>query len=194
MPDFKKRTLPLAIAALVAIGIPGPAEAAGERVDSWLTTTSDAGGRVVTRGLQQQAPVTFAASSPGGSQTITVDENVTYQQFEGGGASFTDTAAWLLRGGGIVSETTRNDVMRKLFDPVNGIGLAFTRNPMGASDLARFTYDTCCDLNDFTLAPDNDVLALTKQAGATRRRASRSTTSQCRTNRPAAARVRTTRR
>jgi glucosylceramidase len=59
--------------------------------------------------------------------------------------------------------------MQKLFDPVNGIGLAFTRNPMGASDLARFNYsydDTCCNLNDFSLAADNDVLALTKQAQA----------------------------
>lgn len=167
MLDFKKRTIPLVLVALVAVALPGTADAAGEQVNSWLTTTSDAGGRVVTRGLQQQAPVNFAASSPGGSQPITVNENVTYQPFEGGGASFTDTTAWLLRGSGIVSEATRNDVMRKLFDPVNGIGLAFTRNPMGASDLARFNYsfdDTCCDLNDFTLAPDNDVLALTKQA------------------------------
>ncbi len=167
MLDFKKRTIPLVLAALVAVALPGTADAAGEQVNSWLTTTSDAGGRVVTRGLQQQAPVDFAASSPGGSQTITVNENVTYQPFEGGGASFTDSSAWLLRGSGIVSEATRNDVMRKLFDPVNGIGLAFTRNPMGASDLARFNYsfdDTCCDLNDFTLAPDNDVLALTKLA------------------------------
>ncbi|MBM7784268.1 lectin [Tenggerimyces flavus] len=167
MLDFKKRTIPLVLVALVAVALPGTADAAGEQVNSWLTTTSDAGGRVVTRGLQQQAPVNFAASSPGGSQTITVNENVTFQPFEGGGASFTDSTAWLLRGSGIVSEATRDDVTRKLFDPVNGIGLAFTRNPMGASDLARFNYsfdDTCCDLNDFTLAPDNDVLALTKQA------------------------------
>lgn len=57
--------------------------------------------------------------------------------------------------------------MRQLFDPVNGIGLSFTRNPMGASDLARFSYsydDTCCDLSDFSLGRDTDVMALTKQA------------------------------
>jgi glucosylceramidase len=56
-----------------------------------------------------------------------------------------------LRGAGVVSASTRDATMQKLFDPVNGIGLSFTRNPMGASDLARFSYsydDTCCDLND----------------------------------------------
>ncbi|NUR73425.1 MAG: glucosylceramidase, partial [Hamadaea sp.] len=75
---------------------PVPAQAAGETVNVWLTTTSDSGGRTVTRGLQQQTPVAFAASSPSGNQTVTVNENVTYQQFEGAGASFTDTAAYLL--------------------------------------------------------------------------------------------------
>ncbi len=58
--------------------------------------------------------------------------------------------------------------MKDLFDPVDGIGLAFIRNPMGASDLARFNYsydDTCCDLNDFSIAHDlADVVPLTKQA------------------------------
>jgi glucosylceramidase len=141
--------------------------AANEQVNIWLTTTSDSGGRTVTRGLQPQTPIAFAASSGAGNQTITVNENTTYQQFEGAGASFTDTAAWLINGSGALSPSTRDAVMRQLFDPVNGIGLSFTRNPMGASDLARFSYsydDTCCDLSDFSLNRDSDVLALTKQA------------------------------
>src|SRR4029450_1558774 len=93
----------------------------------------------------------------------------TYQPFEGAGASFTDTAAWLIHGSGALSTATQNTVMQKLFDPVAGIGVSFLRNPMGTSDLARFSYsydDTCCDLNDFTLARDVDVMALTKQAKA----------------------------
>ena len=52
--------------------------------------------------------------------------------------------------------------MQKLFDPVNGIGLGFLRNPMGASDLARnsYTYDdmpagqTDPTLAHFTIAHD----------------------------------------
>jgi len=166
------RTPLVAAAVLVAgalVGVTGSANAAGESVNIWLTTTSDAGGRTVTRGLQQQAPVAFAPSSPAGNQTVNVNENVTYQQFEGAGASFTDTTAWLMRGSGALSEATRNDTMRRLFDPITGAGITFLRNPMGASDLARFSYtydDTCCDLNDFSLNRDADVLALTKQAKA----------------------------
>ncbi len=155
-------------AALLLVSLaPAPAHAAGETVTIWLTTTTDAAGRSVSRGLQQQSPIAFAATSAAGNQTITVNEGTTYQQFEGAGASFTDTAAWLINGSGALSAATRNDVMNKLFSPTNGIGLSFTRNPMGASDLARFSYtydDTCCDLNDFSLSRDTDVIALTKQA------------------------------
>jgi glucosylceramidase len=168
-PGRRTRRL-LAGAAVLLLGslaLPAPAHAAGETVNLWLTTTTDAAGRSVSRGLQQQTPIAFAASSAAGNQTITVNEGTTYQQFEGAGASFTDTAAWLINGSGALSAATRDDVMTKLFSPTGGIGLGFTRNPMGASDLARFSYtydDTCCDLNDFSLSRDTDVIALTKQA------------------------------
>ncbi|WP_020671398.1 hypothetical protein [Amycolatopsis nigrescens] len=61
--------------------------------------------------------------------------------------------------------------MRKLFDPVTGIGLSFIRNPMGASDLPRFSYSyndlpagqTDPGLARFSIAHDlADVLPLTK--------------------------------
>jgi glucosylceramidase len=145
-----------------------PAQAAGETVNIHLTTTSDGGGRTVTRGLQAQTPVAFAASSANATHTITVNENAQYQVFEGGGASITDTTAHLLRGGAI-SAATRDDVMRKLFSPADGIGLSFVRNPIGASDLSRPGHvsldDTCCDLNDFgTNGYDTNVRLLTVQA------------------------------
>ncbi|WP_369149581.1 lectin [Streptomyces sp. R44] len=158
--------------ALLASGLvmtgPGVAEAAGERVDVWLTTTSDAGGRTVTRGLAPQTPIAFGPAGGSANRTITVDENTTYQQFEGGGASITDTTAHLLRGGAI-SAATRDEVMRKLFSPTDGIGLSFVRNPIGASDLSRpgnvSLDDTCCDLNDFGAnGYDTDVRLLTVQA------------------------------
>ncbi|MFC8172298.1 ricin-type beta-trefoil lectin domain protein [Streptomyces sp. NPDC057242] len=158
--------------ALVATGLvltsPGTAQAAGERVDVWLTTTSDSGGRTVTRGLAPQAPLSFGPSGGGANHTITVDESTTYQQFEGGGASLTDTTAHLLRGGA-VSAATRDAVMRKLFSPTEGIGLSFVRNPIGASDLSRpgnvSLDDTCCDLGDFgSNGYDTDVRLLTVQA------------------------------
>jgi glucosylceramidase len=166
----------LGASLLTAAGLMVPsvsAQAAGEQVSIWLTTTDDAGGRHVTRGLQQQTPVNFAAGNGSGTVTLTVDENQQFQPFEGGGASFTDSAAWLMNSSGILSSATRNDTMRKLFDPNTGIGLSFIRNPMGSSDLARYSYtyddvpagQTDPNLNNFSIQHDMaDVVPLTRQA------------------------------
>ncbi len=159
-------TVPLLCIAAVALA--PSAHAANETVNVWLTTTSDGGGRTVTRGLQQQSPLAFAASSPAATHTITVNENTRYQTFEGGGASITDTTAYLFRGGAI-SAATRDAVMRRLFHPTDGIGLSFVRNPIGASDLSRpgnvSLDDTCCNLNDFGAnGYDTNVRLLTEQA------------------------------
>jgi glucosylceramidase len=159
-------------AMLIALPLP-PAAAASESVNIWLTSTNDSGGRNVTRGLQQQTPISFSSGTGGGGQNITVNENTRYQQFVGAGASFTDTAAWLMNSSGALSASTRNSVMTKLFDPNNGIGLDFLRNPMGASDLARYSYSfddmpagqTDPNLNHFSISHDlADILPLTKQA------------------------------
>ncbi|HEV7657889.1 MAG TPA: ricin-type beta-trefoil lectin domain protein [Mycobacteriales bacterium] len=161
----------LAAAGLLAVA--PPAGAAGETVNIWLTTTDDAAGRHVVRGLQQQTPVTFSAGTGGVGQNITVDENTRFQQFVGGGASFTDTAAWLMNSSGALSAATRNSVMMSLFSPTTGIGLGFLRNPMGASDLARFSYSyddlpagqTDPSMTRFSIAHDlADVVPLTRQA------------------------------
>jgi glucosylceramidase len=168
----QRRLIPTALAvALVGTGalvvLAPSAYAANEPVNIWLTTTNDGGGRNVTRGLQQQTPINFAATTGGANQTITVNENTTFQPFEGAGASFTDTAAFDIRGSGALSAATQNDVMNKLFSPTAGIGVSALRNVIGSSDLAQnsFSYDgTCCDVNDFSLARDADVMALTRQA------------------------------
>src|SRR5487761_194603 len=96
-----------------------PAHAANEPVNIWLTTTNDSGGRNVTRGLQQQSPISFGSGNNGGGVNITVNENTKYQQFVGAGASMTDTAAYLLNSSGALSASTRNAVMTALFDPNN---------------------------------------------------------------------------
>jgi len=158
-----------AASAIAAFSAPS-ASAAGETVNVYLTTTSDGGGRTVTRGLQQQAPIAFGPAGGSAAQTITVNEGTQYQQYTGAGASITDTTATLLAGGAI-SAATRNTVMSKLFSPTDGIGISFLRNPIGASDLSRpgnvSLDDTCCNLNDFnTNGYDANVLSLTKQAKA----------------------------
>lgn len=171
-----RKTAILGAALLAAAGLmipSGAALAAGERVDIWLTTTNDADGRNVTRGLEQQSPVNFAPGTGSGQVTITVDENQRFQPFEGGGASFTDSAGWLMNSSGILSPQTRDATMRKLFDPNDGIGISFVRNPMGGSDLARFSYtyddmpagQTDPNLDNFSIQHDlADVVPLTRQA------------------------------
>ncbi|MEV8436690.1 ricin-type beta-trefoil lectin domain protein [Actinosynnema sp. NPDC051121] len=172
MPSSHRRAFVSAgitsITLAAALAAAQPAVAAGETVNVYLTTTSDSGGRTVTRGLQQQPSIAFGSNGGSATHTITVDEGTTYQQFEGGGASITDTTAYLLRGGP-VSAATRDAVMRKLFHPVDGIGLSFVRNPIGASDLSRpgnvSLDDTCCDLGDWGAnGYDTNVRLLTQQA------------------------------
>ena len=160
-------TVPLLCIAAVALA--PSAHAANETVNVWLTTTSDGG-----RPHRHPRPAAAVAarvrrpSSPAATHTITVNENTRYQTFEGGGASITDTTAYLFRGGPI-SAATRDAVMRRLFHPTDGIGLSFVRNPIGASDLSRpgnvSLDDTCCNLNDFGAnGYDTNVRLLTAQA------------------------------
>ncbi|MEZ0094016.1 ricin-type beta-trefoil lectin domain protein [Streptacidiphilus sp. EB129] len=166
-----------AAAVLTATGLlattPVPAHASGEPVSIWLTSTSDSGGRTVTRGLQQQTPIAFSAGTGSAGQVVNVDENTRYQQFTGAGASFTDTAAWLINSSGALTAAARTTLMNNLFSPTTGIGLDFLRNPMGASDLARsnYTFDdmpagqTDPTLANFSIGHDlADVLPLTRQA------------------------------
>ena len=92
--------------------------------------------------------------------TIHVNTSKTYQSMEGFGASITDSSAWLLYKK--LDAAQRKEVMEKLFDPVNGIGLSFIRQPMGASDFALddYSYDdvpagqTDPDLKQFSIGHD----------------------------------------
>ncbi|MGP3951821.1 glycoside hydrolase family 30 protein [Streptomyces sp. 7N604] len=158
---------------MAGLAVSWPAGAVEETVNVWLTTTDDSGGRHVVRGLERQKPTAFTSGSRSDGRSVTIDESTRYQRFSGGGASFTDTAAWLMNSSGALSDTTRDATMRKLFDPQSGIGLSFVRNPMGASDLARgdYTYDdmpagrTDPRLERFSVEHDlADILPLTKQA------------------------------
>jgi glucosylceramidase len=151
---------------------PTPALMADVPVNVWMTTAA-ADGLTVVKGLEPQANVTFVTDTPNGNQVIQVDENLSYQTMEGFGASMTDSSAWLLNSSGLLTQTARDTVMTKLFDPVNGIGVSFLRNPMGASDLARYLYtydDNAADaanssLPNFSIAHDLvDVAPLTAQA------------------------------
>ncbi|HTC94935.1 MAG TPA: glycoside hydrolase family 30 beta sandwich domain-containing protein [Terriglobales bacterium] len=137
-------------------------------VQLWVTTSNTTG---VVLGLQRQHDLRFTADANDSITAIDVDEAKVFQKMEGGGASFTDSAAWLVNEK--LSPASRKQVMRKLFDPKAGIGLSFLRNPMGASDLTRTEYTYDDDASDqadpalphFSIAHDLvDILPLTKTA------------------------------
>jgi glucosylceramidase len=156
---------PVCIAFLVVL-LSATVEIANAQTASvWLTTDDQ------VNKLQSVASVTFVTGT-GGNNPVFVDETQTYQQVEGFGASFTDSAAYLLNQ--VATSSARSNAMYSLFTRNgNGIGVSFVRNPMGASDLARsqYSYDdlppgqTDTNLTSFSIAHDQaDIIPLIQQA------------------------------
>jgi glucosylceramidase len=140
---------------------------AGTGVNVWLTT-SDGSNR-----LTAQPGLTFTSGSQrDDSSTIDVNEHQQFQQMDGFGAAVTDSSAWLIYTQ--MSTNQRNNLMERLFDPVNGIGISFVRIPMGASDFSvngPYSYDdlppgqTDPTLSKFSINHDMAyILPLLKQA------------------------------
>lgn len=103
--------------------------------------------------------------------SIIIDDSEQYQEMDGFGASFTDSAAYLIHQ--VLSPEQREELMLRLFDPAEGIGLSVIRNPMGASDYARDFYsyndlpegETDSELVSFSIAHDEaDIIPLMKEA------------------------------
>lgn len=102
---------------------------------------------------------------------VKLDDQHTFQEMDGFGASFTDSSAYLIHQK--LSEEQREELMIRLFHPRDGIGLSVIRNPMGASDYARTVYsyndlpegETDPALARFSIAHDEeDVIPLTRKA------------------------------
>jgi glucosylceramidase len=118
--------------------------------------------------LAQRSPgLTFIPGAPTGSPafTIAVDSGTTYQQWDGVGASLTDSAGWVLWND--LPASQRDALMQSLFDPNTGIGIGMLRQPMGASDFSAsgdYSYDdvpagqTDPTLAQFSVAHDQPYL------------------------------------
>jgi|GEM_PF-549811 len=118
--------------------------------------------------LSPQPSLTFAPGA-GSGLAINVDDTIRYQTLEGVGASFTDSAAWLVWEK--LTPAQRNQLMQDLFSP-EGIHLSFLRQPMGATDLAlsNYTYDdlppgdTDPNMTQFSIAHDQAYIIPTIKA------------------------------
>lgn len=104
---------------------------------------------------------------------VNVNSKKTYQIIDGWGTSFTDSSAYLIDQ--CLSEKHQNEIMEAVFDVERGIGLSILRNPMGASDYARYIYsyddietdETDEKLIHFSIAHDEEsIIPLTKHAMA----------------------------
>jgi len=167
MTRIRKMTASLGAAALLTAGLAGTSAgvaraASGPAVSVWETTASQ------SQLLAPQTGASFASGSSSQGQVITVSPSTTYQTMTGFGASFTDSSAWL-----VYNSPLRSQIMNKLFDPNQGIGLDFLRQPIGASDFSQslFSYDdmpagqTDPALADFSIAHDQAyILPVLQQA------------------------------
>ena len=127
-----------------ALAAPG---LSAQQVSVWLTTDDQ------QTLLQPQPGVRFSTGAKAPPLTLYIDDHAVHQTIEGFGASMTDSAAYLLHE--VLPAANLAAVMKSLFDPVEGIGIDFLRNPMGASDLARTEYsydDQPAGVTDPTLA------------------------------------------
>ncbi len=104
-------------------------------------------------------------------KTVVIDDSRTYQEIDGFGASFTDSAAYLIHQ--VLEPEQRAELMVRLFDPQEGIGLSVLRNPMGASDYARDFYsyndlppgETDPEMTRFSIRHDEaDIIPLLQEA------------------------------
>ena len=100
---------------------------------------------------------------------ITVGD-LQYQRILGFGAAMTDTSAWL-----IFHSKQRDQIMKDLFDPKNGLGISLIRLPVGASDFIHscepYSYDDLPQgksdvlLKGFSIAHDKEyIIPLLKKA------------------------------
>ncbi len=151
---------------------PSPSTAATSSgpIGVWLTTAD----RQYLLAEQPGLPVN-ADSVDCAWPVICVNDAVSYQQMVGFGASLTDTSSYLIAHS---SPAISQEIMQRMFDPHQGIGISFLRQPMGASDFSAqpfWTYDdlpsAACptmmvdpELVCFSLEKDRTTLALLQQA------------------------------
>ena len=136
----------------------------GVAVQPWVTTGDQ-------NKLLSREPVLYLTTQTATSPVIDVDESTRYQAILGFGAAVTDATAYLIQEK--MSAEQREALLQDLFGRGSGIGLSFTRVPMGASDfsLRQYSYDdmplgkTDSTLAHFSIDADRtDKLPVLKRA------------------------------
>jgi glucosylceramidase len=93
-------------------------------------------------------PVAAQADTAGLISDVSVFPDKTLQTIEGFGGCFNEQG-W--RALSVLSDGQRRDVLRRLFDPADGLGLSVCRVPVGASDYALDRYTLNETAGDFEM-------------------------------------------
>ncbi len=122
------------------------------RVNSWITTTSEKPWRVNSVGL-------IRTGSQGASD-LEIDASESYQIIDGFGGAFNEKGWAALS---VLSENERQNVLKEIFDPEDGLKFNICRVPIGASDYAmdRYTLDESSNdyvMSNFSIERDKKML------------------------------------
>ncbi|SDH22746.1 O-Glycosyl hydrolase family 30 [Dyadobacter soli] len=136
-----------------------------KKVDFWLTNPDKS-----VLFAQQPALALQKPASSGATPVIGINAKQKFQEIDGFGFTLTGGSAQHLMG---MSKIARTALLKELFSTAgNGIGIAYLRVSIGASDLNEkvFSYDdlpqgqTDPDMKHFNLGPDrNDVIPILKE-------------------------------
>jgi glucosylceramidase len=134
-------------AAAVGLGTRAAEATSAPLVSSWVTTADRS--QLLTPGPRRH----FQREGTLPQAVIDVDGTRSFQEMDGFGASITDSSAALLYQ---LPAPQRDEVMKSIFDPADGIGMSFLRQPVGGSDFideGHYTYnDLPAGQTDFTMA------------------------------------------
>ncbi|MBU6248767.1 MAG: glycosyl hydrolase [Xanthomonadaceae bacterium] len=100
-------------------------------VQVWVSTAD----RRQLLARQPDVPMVPGKPRPG---DVVIDPKATYQSIAGFGAAITDASAWLIQNR--MDGEQRAALLREIFGPSPGLGMAMTRLTIGASDFSRQPY------------------------------------------------------
>ena len=147
---------------------PGPDPDDGlPKAQVWVTSGDK------SRLLSHQTDLSVKPVPPANWPVVKMDTSILFQEVDGYGAALTGSSAYLINKK--MDATTRQALLKDLFDADAGIGISYLRLTMGASDfsLSDFTYNdlaqgsTDFELTQFSLAQDrDDVVPVLKEITA----------------------------
>lgn len=127
----------------------------------WFTTSRNLDYKLSERDPVQFSPIDSVTSNATG-KTIFFDENKRFQTIFGIGSSLESSTCYnLMR----MTEADRSDTLKKLLDPVDGIGMSLMRITVATSDfcpLPFYSYDDAAspdeDLSGFSIEKDEEFI------------------------------------